>query len=76
MAKSHVDRGFFVFITDLLKEFKFDLQIKNYSNRTIETYIYNSNQLVKYLNEYHVITEIETVSTVLRAPKETFNYTF
>lgn len=64
MAKSHVDRGFFVFIEDLLKEFKFDLQIKNYSNRTIETYIYNSNQLVKYLNDYHEITEIESVSTV------------
>ncbi|WP_340002077.1 tyrosine-type recombinase/integrase [Oceanobacillus sp. FSL K6-0127] len=53
-----------MFIEDLLKEFKFDLQIKNYSNRTIETYIYNSNQLVKYLNDYHEITEIESVSTV------------
>lgn len=53
-----------MFIEDLLKEFKFDLQIKNYSSRTIETYIYNSNQLVKYLAKHHEINEIEEVSTV------------
>lgn len=53
-----------LFIKDLLKEFTFDLQIKNYSKRTIETYNYNVNQLANYLNDNHEITEIEDVATV------------
>jgi len=51
-------------IRDLLKEFTFDLQIKNYSKRTIETYNHNICQLIRYLNEHHEVTEIEDVSTV------------
>ncbi|USK33531.1 tyrosine-type recombinase/integrase [Bacillus sp. F19] len=51
-------------IKDLLREFTFDLKIKNYSARTIETYSHNSNQLIKYLNEFHEINELEDVSTV------------
>ncbi|MFB5282893.1 tyrosine-type recombinase/integrase [Peribacillus sp. Hz7] len=51
-------------IKDLLKEFTFDLQIKNYSKRTIETYNYNVNQLISFLEEHHDITDIEDVSSL------------
>ncbi|WP_404292633.1 tyrosine-type recombinase/integrase [Cytobacillus kochii] len=51
-------------VKDLQKEFTFDLQIKNYSKRTIATYIYNIDQLMAYLVEHHKISEIEDISTV------------
>lgn len=38
-------------VKDLLKEFSFDLQIKNYSKRTIETYKYNIDQLIIFLEK-------------------------
>ena len=56
--------GFLLLIKDLLKEFTFDLQIKNYSKRTIETYNYNVSQFIYYQNENHEITEIEDISTI------------
>lgn len=43
-------------IKDLLKEFTFDLKIKNYSKRTMETYNYNVNQLISFLEENHDVT--------------------
>lgn len=49
---------------DLLKEFIYELQIKNYSKRTIETYNYNVNQFIKFLEEQHEIEQIEEISTV------------
>lgn len=51
-------------ITDLVKEFTFELQIKNYSKRTIETYNYNIGHLIGYLKEEHDIIEIEDVSSI------------
>lgn len=51
-------------IKDLLKEFTFDLKIKNYSKRTMETYNYNVNQLMSFLGEHHDITDIEDVSSL------------
>ncbi|MGJ3195065.1 tyrosine-type recombinase/integrase [Peribacillus frigoritolerans] len=51
-------------IQDLLKEFTFDLQIKNYSKRTIETYNYNVGQLINYLNDLHEISEIEDIASI------------
>lgn len=51
-------------IKDLLKEFSFDLQIKNYSNRTIETYKYNIDQLIIFLDKQHEISGIEDVSSL------------
>lgn len=60
-----IDWGvFLLLIKDLLKEFTFDLQIKNYSKRTIETYNYNTDQFIHYLSEHHEISEIEDISTV------------
>ncbi|MEK4871219.1 tyrosine-type recombinase/integrase [Niallia sp. FSL W8-1348] len=51
-------------VKDLQKEFMFDLQIKNYSTRTIETYNYNIDQLMSYLEEQYSISEVEEISTV------------
>ncbi|WP_155890105.1 phage integrase N-terminal SAM-like domain-containing protein [Peribacillus kribbensis] len=51
-------------ISDLLKEFTFDLKIKNYAERATETYNYNTNQLIYYLGQFHEITDIEDVSGV------------
>lgn len=51
-------------IMDLLKEFTFDLKIKNYAPRTIETYNYNAVQLISYLSEQHEISEIEDISSL------------
>ncbi|MFK4464640.1 tyrosine-type recombinase/integrase [Bacillus sp. RC252] len=51
-------------IMDLLKEFTFDLKIKNYAPRTIETYNYNAVQLINYLSEQHEISEIEDISSL------------
>lgn len=53
-----------MFIKDLLKEFAFDLQIKNYSKRTIETYKYNIDQLIIFLDKQHEISDIEDVSSL------------
>ncbi|MBX8944761.1 integrase [Lysinibacillus sp. K60] len=39
-------------IKDLLKEFTFALQIKNYSIRTTETYNYNTAHFIQYLKKY------------------------
>ncbi|USK82626.1 phage integrase N-terminal SAM-like domain-containing protein [Peribacillus frigoritolerans] len=51
-------------IKDLLKEFSFDLQIKNYSKRTIESYKYNIDQLIMFLDKQHEISDIEDVSSL------------
>ncbi|MDQ0254599.1 integrase/recombinase XerD [Evansella vedderi] len=51
-------------ISGLLKEFTFDLQIKNYSKRTIETYNYNCSQLIYYLRDNFDIDDIEEVSSL------------
>lgn len=56
--------GFCMLMKDLLKEFTFDLQIKNYSKRTIETYNYNVGQLMNFLQEQYDILELEDVSTL------------
>nr|WP_054549556.1 tyrosine-type recombinase/integrase [Lysinibacillus sphaericus] len=53
-----------MFIKDLLKEFTFDLKIKNYSHRTIETYNYNTSQLIYYLKDNFEIVDVEDVSGV------------
>ena len=48
-------------LEDLLKEFLFELQIQNYSRRTIDTYRYNVNQFIMYVKEL----EIEELDDVL-----------
>lgn len=51
-------------LKDLQKEFTFDLQIKNYSKRTIETYNYNLDQLTNYLQENHDVSDVEGISSL------------
>ncbi|MFJ7639416.1 tyrosine-type recombinase/integrase [Peribacillus sp. NPDC097225] len=51
-------------VKDLLKEFSFDLQIKNYSKRTIETYKYNIDQLIIFLEKQYEISDIGDVSSL------------
>lgn len=58
----HVDRRFFVLLDNVLKEFIFELKIKNYSDRTIDTYKYNVGLLITYLNEHHEIDDIEDIA--------------
>jgi len=48
-------------IKDWLKEFTFDLQIKNYSKRTIETYNYNTDQFIQFLKDHVLELEIAKV---------------
>ncbi len=55
---------FYLLIKDLLKEFTFELQIKNYPIRTTETYNYNTTHFIQYLDEFHDVNEIEDISTV------------
>lgn len=42
-------------LEDLLKEFLFELQIKNYSKRTIDTYRYNVSQFITYVKDFEVL---------------------
>lgn len=63
MCISHEWEVFFV-LNDLLKEFMFDMKIKNYSKKTIDTYKYNIGLLITYLNEEHEVDDIEDVATV------------
>lgn len=56
--------GFFMLMIDLLKEFEFDLKIRNYSKQTILTYNYNVIQFINYLNDQHQITDIEDISSL------------
>ncbi|WP_083954025.1 tyrosine-type recombinase/integrase [Cytobacillus eiseniae] len=49
---------------DLQKEFTFDLQIKNYSKRTIETYNYNLDQLINFMKEQYDVADLEDISTL------------
>lgn len=50
-----------MFLQDLLKEFLFELQIQNYSQRTIDTYRYNVNQFITYVKDL----EVEELDDVL-----------
>lgn len=42
-------------LEDLLKEFLFELQIQNYSQRTMDTYRYNVGLFISYLREFEVV---------------------
>ncbi|GKU83309.1 phage integrase N-terminal SAM-like domain-containing protein [Niallia sp. NCCP-28] len=49
---------------DLLKEFLFELQMKNYSKRTNETYNYNIGQFIAYLKKEYEVDQIEDISSI------------
>jgi integrase/recombinase XerD len=55
--------GFFVFLEDVYKEFLYDLEIKNYSPRTIKGYKNNNKAFINYLNNVFAIEEVEGITT-------------
>lgn len=46
-------------LEDLLQEFLFDLQIKNYSKKTIDTYKYNVGMFVTYVANQFQVNELD-----------------
>lgn len=50
-------------LEDIYKEFLYDLEIKNYSPRTIKGYKNNNKAFINYLNNEFEIDEIEDVAT-------------
>lgn len=53
-----------MFIEDAIEEFEIELQIRNYSFKTIKGYIFHSKQLSKYLKENLKIVTVEEIKTV------------
>lgn len=50
-------------LDDIYKEFLYDLEIKNYSPRTIKGYKNNNKAFITYLKNEFKIEEVEEVST-------------
>ena len=61
-------RRFFMYINDLIDEFKIDLEINNFSKESIRVYTNSLKIFSKYMEEVLSITEIEkTKSSHLKA---------
>lgn len=56
-----IQGGFFMYISDLIDEFKIDLEISNFSKETIRVYINSLKIFSKYMEEVLSITEIEHI---------------
>jgi integrase/recombinase XerD len=54
---------FFMFLEDVYKEFIYDLDIKNYSPRTIKGYKNNNKAFLNYLKNEFDIEEVEDITT-------------
>lgn len=54
---------FFMFLEDVCKEFIYDLDIKNYSPRTIKGYKNNNKAFLNYLKNEFDIEEVEDITT-------------
>lgn len=55
--------GFLLYLDDVYKEFLYDLEIKNYSPRTIKGYKNNNKAFLSYLKNEFDIEELEDVTT-------------
>lgn len=51
--------GVFLLFEDALEEFLMELEIKNYSKKTIVGYKFNNKQLMNFLNTEFDVQEIE-----------------
>lgn len=51
-------------LEDAVKEFKFDMEIKNFSPRTIRTALNNSKAFFKYINTEFDVEELEDVTSL------------
>lgn len=49
-------------LKELIEEFELELRVRNISEKTIKTYINNTNQFIAYLENKYKITEIEDVT--------------
>lgn len=54
-------RRFFMYINDLIDEFKIDLEINNFSKESIRVYTNSLKIFNKYMEEVLSITEIEQI---------------
>lgn len=53
-----------MFLEDIFKEFKFNLEIENYSPRTIKGYINNNRKFLDYLNNEHKIDQLDQLKPI------------
>lgn len=51
-----------MYINDLIKEFKLDLEMSNCSSQTVRTYISSLNLFARYISDVLSITEVESIS--------------
>lgn len=62
--RNHIKGGFFyMFLEDIYREFLYDLEIKNYSPRTIKGYKNNNKAFLNYLKNEFDIEEVEEITT-------------
>lgn len=69
---TYIKGGFLLKLTNVLKEFIFDCEVKNYSPKTIKGYRNNSLYLFNYLEERYGIADIEDVTA--KQIKELFKF--
>ncbi|CEQ31857.1 tyrosine recombinase XerC [[Clostridium] sordellii] len=53
-----------MFLDDVYKEYMYEIQIKNYSERTIKGYKNNLNKFFNYCKSEHKITELEEINHI------------
>lgn len=53
---------FFILLTDLIKEFKFDMQIKKFSERTIKTAVNSTKAFASYVSKELDVKELEEIT--------------
>ncbi|MGF9906133.1 tyrosine-type recombinase/integrase [Brevibacillus porteri] len=63
MEKIIQEVSFFMLLEDIYKEFLFDLEIKNFSIRTIKGYRNNNRAFLNFLTNEYSLMEIEEVSS-------------
>jgi len=55
---------FFLYLKDAIKEFIYELQIRNYSKRTVKEYQNDLKRFLMYLKDNHDVEELEEVSSI------------
>lgn len=59
-----INGGVFLLLKDVLKEFLFELKIRNYANRTIGSYNSDLNLFFKFLKENYGIADLEEIKSI------------
>ncbi|OOM72712.1 hypothetical protein CLOBL_48200 [Clostridium sp. BL-8] len=50
---------------DILNEFIYELKLRNYSNKTINSYISDMNLFFKFVKEKYTITQLEELTLII-----------